>query len=120
MTNDDIKKLNLSKDDKSVLLYAETCVVDRDGLLEGGRMNADDIDALNAYRLEGIIKFGRIPVKLIGKYPFPGYRPTHWVTFTDRAWQIAGALRRERAESEPGPFRQKVNDALGDEAGCAS
>jgi hypothetical protein len=120
MTNDDIKNLNLSKDEKSALLYAETCVVDRDGLLVGVQMNAADIDALNAYRLEGIIKFGRIPAKLIGKHPYPGYRVTHWVTFTDRAWQIAGALRRERAESTCGPFRQKVNDALGDEAGCAS
>lgn len=88
---------NLTKTERSILLYAETCVVDHAGLLEGKRMNKDDLDALKKFEADGILKFGRIPGRLLGSM---GARDcTHWVEFTDAAWTLAHVLRRQVAEN---------------------
>lgn len=87
---------NLTKTERSVLLYAETCVVDYAGLLEGKRMNSDDIDALKKFEAAGILKFGRIPARVLGS--MVSRECTHWVEFMDAAWSIAHSLRRQVAE----------------------
>ncbi|WP_322068965.1 hypothetical protein [Paraburkholderia bannensis] len=105
----------LSNAERSVLLYAETCCVDYSGLLEAKRMNSDDLDALRKLQGVGVLTFGRIPGRLleeVGKY---GRRPTHWVTFTDAAWELAHALRRKRAE-RIGVSRAMVNEVLAERA----
>lgn len=101
-----------SKDDKSMLVYAETCVVDHGGLLEGQRMNEADLKAMLKFEREGLAKSGRIPARLLGQ--FPGQRkPTHWIKFTDFGWEVAHALRRERgADDHRGPYARAVFDAL--------
>lgn len=87
---------NLTKAERSVLLYAETCVVDYAGLLEGKRMNNDDIDALKKFEAAGILTFGRIPARALAW--MVGRECTHWVEFNDSAWALAHALRRQAAE----------------------
>jgi hypothetical protein len=87
---------NLTKTERSILLYAETCVVDYAGLLEGQRMNNDDIEVLKKFEAAGILKFGRIPARVLGS--MVSRQCTHWVEFTEAAWNLAHALRRQMAE----------------------
>lgn len=87
---------NLTKTERSILLYAETCVVDYAGLLEGERMNGDDIEALKKFAAAGILKFGRIPARLLGS--MISRKCTYWIEFTDAAWALAHTLRRQAAE----------------------
>lgn len=111
MTTIDIT--TLSRDEKSVLLYAETCLIERGGLLEGMRMNEADIQALKKFKEAGSLDFGRIPSKTIGTliHPHNGGQYTHWVTFHEPAWQAAHALRRLRSQGNSSN-RNKVDAAL--------
>lgn len=101
----------LTRDEKSILLYAETCVVDGSGLMAGARMNEADIAALKKFKAEGVLDFGRIPFHTVGTLIQPAVKLTHWVTFHEPAWQMAHALRRQRA-LQIGPNRKKVDAAL--------
>lgn len=97
----------LTKNQRSILLYCETCLVDKSGLLEGIRMNTDDLADLKIYQDAGILTFGRIPAALllIGNAHNPS--ATHWVRFTDAAWALAGACRRVRA-MQVGTYAKQV------------
>lgn len=102
----------LSRDEKSILLYAETCVVDGSGLLSGARMNEADITALKKFKDAGILDFGRIPYRTLATLiQPPAASLTHWVTFHEPAWALAHALRRQRA-LQLGSNRKKVDAAL--------
>lgn len=116
-----IDTATLTRDERSLLLYAETCVVDSGGLLVGARMNTDDIAALKKFSDLGILSCGRIPWKLIPKlmHPGPGMEYTHYVTFTDAAWSLVSRLRRERAERSTSNNRKKVDQALAERIGSA-
>ena len=105
----------LTRDERGILLYAETCLVDGSGLLTGERMNKADLDALAKFKAAGILDFGRIPARLLSSM-----KPlTHWVTFTDAAWELAHALRRQRAAAIT-PNRFKVVAALAERAAPAT
>ena len=101
----------LTRDERSVLLYAETCCVDYGGLLESRRMNSNDLVALREFADAGILTFGRIPSDLLAPLADYGRAPTHWITFTDAAWTLAHALRRARA-AKPSKSRSRVDAAL--------
>ena len=103
----------LTRDEKSILLYAETCLVDRGGLLEGMRMNEADMAALKKFKEAGALDFGRIPFKTISTliHPHNGGQFTHWVTFHEPAWQAAYALRRLRSQGNSSN-RNKVDAAV--------
>ncbi|WP_186187936.1 hypothetical protein [Burkholderia gladioli] len=102
----------LSRAQKSILLYAETCLVDYGGLLEGRRMNQDDMDALKALAYAGSISFGRVPGSLLSEIrDRTGRHVTHWITFNDVAWNLTHAIRRERA-SKGSASRKAVDEYL--------
>ena len=103
----------LTRDQKSVLLYAETVIVDRGGLLTGARMNADDIANLKTFQDAGLLRFGRIPFALIKKASdsADSYPSTHWIEFTEKAWSLVGELRRTRS-AKRGPYAEKVFAAI--------
>jgi hypothetical protein len=111
----------MTREQRSILLYAECCVVDYGGLLEGVRMNIQDIRALRQFQEAGLLSFGRIPSSVIDELRqlFPGRRPTHWVKFTDAAWSLAHAVRRWRAETSASRSRQIVDEALAERAEAA-
>jgi hypothetical protein len=98
----------LTRDEKSILLYAETCLVDRSGLLCGDRMNDADRAALAKFKAAGVLDYGRIPHKLVKR---EAVADTHWITFNDEAWAAAHALRRERAKQVCSQ-RRAINAAL--------
>ena len=95
---------DMSRDERSFLLYAETCCVDGGGLLVGERMNADDHDAAKKFIALGLMAFGRIPSELIGAGP---RGVTHYAELTDAGWSLAWELRKARA-SRRGPYAEQV------------
>lgn len=101
----------LTRDERSVLLYAESCMVDQGGLLEGARMNASDFEALNKFQAEGLLIWGRIPGAMLGKHGFSKSSPTHWVRFATEAWALAAELRQRRS-LQVGPYARSVFEAV--------
>lgn len=91
---------NMTKDEKSLLLYIETCMVDHYGRLESQRMNTADFENLEKWKKEGFISFGRLKYRYIAAIQKMGiaYKPTHLVRLSEEAWILAHTLRHERAE----------------------
>ena len=95
---------SLSKDQRSTLAYVESCAVDAGGLLESIRLNAADMQTLQAMHDAGLLQFGRVPGSMLGT----GLKPwTHWVVLNDSGWQLAAQVRRKRAEQR-GPFAREA------------
>jgi len=96
----DISELN--KDQISLLLYMETCLVDERGKMKSARMNEADFMNMKSWKEAGFIDAGRLPgsevFDLDNQAQVVSIRNTHWVRFTDEAWVLAHRLRRERAE----------------------
>lgn len=88
-----MKTSDLSKLEKSLLLYLETCAVDKTGRVESCRMNDDDRDLAGAWNLSGFIQYGRVAAQDLRED-----RGSNWVRLSDEAWALAAALRRERAD----------------------
>lgn len=102
----------LTKAQRSMLVYAESCLVDQGGLLQAIRMNDDDYAALKHFADQGLLQYGRIPFKALETLAHPSAGPlTHWVTFTDEGWALAHQLRRRLASMER-PNRRKVDAFL--------
>lgn len=89
----DINKL--TKDEKSLLLYFEDCLVNQSGFVVAAHMNEIDFDIAKKWNDEKFISFQRIPFHQMEKKPMSN---THWVRFTEDAWTIAQQLRKERSE----------------------
>lgn len=88
---------SLTKNQRSILVYAETCLVDKSGLLSGERMNRQDLDDLDMFQAESYLRYGRIKLDLIPPRSGADHF-THWVIFNPRAWALASELRQLRAE----------------------
>jgi hypothetical protein len=85
----------LTKDQKSLLLYLEVRIVDHRGLVDTSKMSSTDAEQAQTWYREGFIDFGRLPARLV----FGGsITATHYVVFSDDAWKQAHKLRRERGE----------------------
>ncbi len=80
----------------NLLVYLETCMVDYGGKVEARRINGDDYALMEAWKKEGLIKFGRLFASEANKEG-RSYVATHWVLFTEKAWELAHQYRRERA-----------------------
>lgn len=84
---------SMTRVERSVLLYAETTMVDYGGLMEGPRLNGDDHTALNRLQEAGMLTWGRVPGRLLGQ--FTSRHITHWVELTEAGWALAHQLRRQ-------------------------
>lgn len=92
----------LTRTEISCLLYIECCNVDRGGLLENSRMNADDLKAIKRLHELGLLaRAGRVPFKLIER------DNSHYAELSDTGWAMAHELRRERSKTR-GPLATKV------------
>ena len=100
-----------SRAEKSILLYAETCLVDNLGRMNGIKMNQEDMDNLEKLKMEGLLDYGRLPFKVIERLSKTFGRlttPTHWVSFSDETWAIVGAMRKERADKGKEEFQKMM------------
>lgn len=84
----------MTHDQKSCLLYLETCAVDHGGLVEGQRMNREDHDAAKVFQAAGLVELHRIPSFLLDH---TGRPYTHWCRLTDAGFTLAHTLRQQRA-----------------------
>lgn len=107
---------SFSREEQSVLLYAETTCVEYSGLMEGQRLNQADHDALKKLKTEGFLDYGRVPSKLLAA--FKHRQVTHWVTFTETGWTLAHRMRRARA-AKLSAARTAVDEAVAERAGVA-
>ena len=91
-----------TRDEKSLVLYLETCLVDSWGRVAGAHLNAEDIVIAENLTKEGLLQFGRLKFRAISKlnkdHPTLSRQYHYWVRFTDKAWGCAGKWRRERSE----------------------
>lgn len=109
----DLHYCDLSRDEKSCIVYLETCVVDAGGLVEGLRMNAADHEVVARFRSLGLLEFYRVPASLLSEGMRLGQGSNHIVRFSEGAWLLAHEGRRARSE-RLGPFALKVFVELAD------
>ena len=90
----------LSKDEESILLYLETCLVDNNGRMEEKRMKEVDFRIMETWKMAGLIDYSRLPFKEIEKLRkmTSSREYTHWVLFTDKAWELAHQHRKIKSE----------------------
>ena len=83
---------------ESVLIYLESCSVNYEGEVAGVRMNEDDHREIDKMVAEGLITFGRLSYSRVeeSRESYNVAR-THWVRFTDEAWDIVHGFRKERS-----------------------
>ena len=93
----------MTKDEKSLLLYLETCAVDFGGLVDPRHMNAEDFEATRAWNESGYLQFGRVFFKEI-----KGDRG-YWVVFGETAWKDVAKFRRERSDRMRKKIEHKFN-----------
>ena len=86
-------RTEMTKDERSLLLFFETCVVDRAGQVPAEKMNGDDHKIAARWKEEGFVDVGRI-ASSGGKLPIRGL----WVTLSEEAWDAAHKERRARAK----------------------
>jgi hypothetical protein len=93
-----------TKEELSLLLYIETCAVDRGGKVQGVRMNAEDFAIARRWTEAGFIRFGRLPASQCDQHG------SHAVILSDEAWKIAAGERKRRAAKN---LHYEAEDALG-------
>jgi hypothetical protein len=90
----------LTKDERSLLLFLETCAVDHGGIVDTCHMNATDQAIAARWVIEGFIEYARIrfhDIEAIQRKIGKGYaRPTHWVVLGE-----AERAERKRAGAQP-------------------
>ena len=82
----------LTRDEKSLLLYLECRAVDDSGTLDSRQMNQADFEIAKRWNESGFIKFGRI-----GSIDLRLGR-THWCVLSEDAWIAAHKIRRLKSE----------------------
>ena len=82
----------MTKDEISLILYLETRIVDRIGRVDMEQINDVDLEIINKWKSEGLIQFGRIKIK---DHNSDG---THWVDFSEKAWDLAHSQRQARGK----------------------
>lgn len=86
---------SMSVSERRLLLYLEARAVDRGGLIEDQNMNAEDFLVARRWAEQGLIRFSRIPSRLLPVDGSPNC--FHVVQLTDAAWRLAGEERMRRA-----------------------
>lgn len=87
----------MTKEERSLLLFLETCCVDHGGRVVAIHMNDDDHDIAKRWSKETFISFARLPSWLIKKST-SSQPATYRVFFSEEAWVAAHAERRARSK----------------------
>ena len=87
-----MKLENMTKTERSLLLYMESRAVDHGGLVHTQHINEEDVEIAKRWSETGFIKFGRLASECL---PMPS-GSTHWCELSDEAWSLAHNERRDR------------------------
>jgi len=85
-----MKLSEMSKDERSLLLFLETRAVDFGGRVDTRHMNDIDMAIANRWNKESFVSFGRIVIR------HHNSQGTHWCKLSEEAWELAHAERRQR------------------------
>jgi len=77
----------LTRDEKSLLLYFETCAVDNLGNVDSRRMNETDFEIAEKWNKSEFIELN-LDQEVCA----------NWVVLSEEAWEVVSKLRREKAE----------------------
>jgi len=80
----------MRRDERSLLLFFESCAVDLNGRVDAKRMNEKDFSIAKDWDFNGFICFGRI---VIDDHNSQG---GNWVELSEDAWSMAHQERRAR------------------------
>jgi hypothetical protein len=85
-----MKLESMTKNERSLLLFFETCAVDQGGKVAFAHMNQQDYDKAKEWNELGFIRFGRIAFHDVinGK--------AYWCELSDKAWELAHQERKAR------------------------
>lgn len=83
---------NMTREERSLLLFLETRYVDYAGRVDTRHMNEPDMQIVDAWVEEGFIEFGRIASQDVTR------QGGHWVKIPLPAFTLAGAERMARAK----------------------
>lgn len=89
-----MKVADMNKVEKSLILFLETCCVDRSGGVNLQHMNGEDINIAKGWDEIGFISFKRIASEFL---PRPN-DSTYDCLLSADAWAVVSQLRMERAE----------------------
>lgn len=82
----------MTRVERSLLLFLETCAVDRGGRIASEKMNAEEVAIAKQWNEEGFIHYGRISSGHLNRLA-----GNHWCFLSDEAWQLAAEERKARA-----------------------
>lgn len=85
----------MTKEERSLLLYLEARAVDHFGLVDTIHMNAGDMAIAEAWNTKGFVVFGRVAAAIMPQGSRDS-RPTHYVELSNEAWELAHLERRAR------------------------
>lgn len=85
-----MKLSELSKDERSLLIYLEAHAVDFGGKVASRHMNKEDFEITKQWNNKAFIAFGRIGLD----YITAGF--TNWVILSPLAWELAHQERKNR------------------------
>jgi hypothetical protein len=86
----------MSKDERSLLLYIESCATDYAGLVHAQRINDDDRKTLARWNKDGFISYSRLSFASIEKLGPANRGNTSLVRLSEDAWKLAHEERRAR------------------------
>jgi len=105
-----------NKNEKSLLLFFEDCLVNKSGRVSSVHMNKEDMIIAEKFVEEGLIDFGRLTFEIIEKFKKMTINynlgPTHWVRFTDEAWILAHQLRKIKSNKYIESIKQKLEEEM--------
>lgn len=87
----------MTKAERSLLLFLETCAVDQGGLIDTRHMNAEDMELARNWNTDKFIYFGRVAFHDAEKLSIGGRTYSHWCELTPKAFDMAHAERTARA-----------------------
>ena len=91
-----MKLSDLTKEERSLLLYFESCAVDYAGKVDARRMNKDDIEIAQRWSNDRFLLFGRMAFDHINFESSP--HMAYYCLLSPEAWDLAHQERRARAE----------------------
>ena len=100
---------NFTDEEKSLLLFLETCVCDQWGIVDTRRMNTDDMEIAKKWNDEGFIWYRRLPAKyIIGAELNQGQ--THRAVLPVKTLDIAYQIRKERSIRVTGKRSRRIKE----------
>ena len=85
---------DLTREERSLLLYLESRSVDNRSLVDVRRMNKEDMTVAKKWNDTGFVNFGRIAFESLERTGNSSY----WCKLSDDAWKLAHEERRARAK----------------------